>query len=271
MPFHMSWGDSFLRIEKEFWPDQIAEIQRRARKEHKDFFRDIQLEREETRASIVPFEIYGYGLALVLRQDRIWSLEVAYFPPHAKPGERIRKARRTREREERREERKRRRDGESGAKTPGGAARGGRRRAKARRAPKERPQGKDDAAQRVISAFLGALLKLYNIGETYEKFKRLRRDFAAISAHIGSARPAPLTVRQQLLRWMTPSQGECREANIAAWLHKALPPGFQWERRLFLADFLPIWLDTIVPIDSHFVRGGRSVFGELIGECEFVL
>jgi hypothetical protein len=77
-----------------------------------------------------------------------------------------------------------------------------------------------------------------------------------------------LTVRQQLLRWIVPTREDCRAASIAAWVEESLPRGSQRERRLFFADFLPIWLDTIAPIESIFVCGGRSVFGERVLESE---
>ena len=268
MPFYFSWGDTFVAILGEFWPWQIAQIRAYASELFERRPQDVDLERMHgIRASVIPFEMFGYGLVLVLRDD-LWTLEVADFPPHAEPGQRIRKARRQREQSECKGAREQGRVAVS--KTGKRASSEG---AKRRRKPK-----REDAA-RVISTLKNALqdklrpisLKLYNINEAaYRRLGRLRHKAAVFAQDMRGTFPAsPLTAHQRLLHWMTPSREDCRDANIAGWAHDWLPPGFQWERRLFFANFLPMWLDTIAPIEPTFVRGGRSVFGEhgIEGEC----
>jgi hypothetical protein len=110
---------------------------------------------------------------------------------------------------------------------------------------------------------------LYNINQAAQrKLEQFRHKLALFAEQMGEP-ASQSTVRHELLHRMTPSREDCRNANIAGWAHDTLPPGCQRERRLFFADFLPIWLDTIAPIDPDFVCGGRSVFGEpsIEGEC----
>lgn len=268
MPFYFSWGETFLAIYGEFWPWQIAAIRREADAQFERRPHDDDLESaSKIRASVIPFEKYGYGFVLRLCED-VWTLEVAEFPPHASPGERIRKARRLRERQERRQKR----DMERAAKAdPPAGAKAGRNGAKSSKQRKSSKSG--SAAERVAAlaeAFARPILaELYNTGgESYRKLRRVRRKLAVLFRHVNEALPArTLTVQQELSRWMTPSIEECRAANIAEWMHDPLR-GHQRERRLFFADFLPMWIDTIAPIE--FVRGGKSIFGELFPESECV-
>lgn len=254
MPFYFSWGMTFLAIYGEFWPWQIAQIRIRAEELFERRPQDDDLEcAAQIRASIIPFEMYGYGLVLVLRED-VWTLEVASFPPHAEPGERIRRARRLRERKQRKQ-----------ASDAAKSKKQGNKRAHGSR-PAERALS---TAKNAFSLFLS---NLYNIGRAAcAVLEQLRPKLAVFLAHLELAIPAsPMTVRQEVLRWLAPSREDCRAANIAAWVQKPLPRGFQRERRLFFSEFLPIWLDTIAPIEPIFVRGGRSIFGELFRESEYV-
>src|SRR5690242_9630360 len=105
MPFYFCWGKTFLAIFGEFWPWQIAQINAYANDLFERRPQDADLERAHgIRASIIPFEMFGYQFVLILRGD-LWTLEVADFPPHAEPGLRIRKARRRREQKECRDRR----------------------------------------------------------------------------------------------------------------------------------------------------------------------
>lgn len=270
MPFYFCWGKTFLAIFGEFWPWQIAQIHAHASELFERRPQDVDLERVHgIRASIIPFEMFGYEFVLVLRDD-LWTLEVANFPPHAEPGQRIRKARRQREQRECKDRRKQ--------ETSAGAfSKSGRRKSKETANRPRKPKA-DDVA-RVISTTKHALkhgrflisLKLYNISQAARReFGRLRHKLALFAEQMQETLPAlQLTVRHQPLHWMTPSREDCRDANIAGWAHDPLPPNCQRERRLFFADFLPMWFDTIAPIEPIFVRGGRSVFGEpsMEGEC----
>jgi len=297
---------TFLAIRAEFWPAQIIQIRLRAealfnRRPHDD---DLE-SAERIRASIIPFEMYGYGFKLVLCED-VWTLEVASFPPHAEPGKRVRKARRLREQRERKER------SEAAAKKAPGKERGEeprsekprseKRRSEKRRGeePKgerpidekprdekprdekprgekprgEKPKGeKKAAAERAISTAMNAislfLSNLYNISHVaYAELKQLRLKAALFLEDMELAITA--SPRQEMLRWLLPSLEDCRAANIAAWALHPLPHGFQRERRLFFPDFMPIWIDTIGPIETIFVRGGKSIFGELFLEGEWV-
>ncbi|MBS0384458.1 MAG: hypothetical protein JSS00_03815 [Proteobacteria bacterium] len=267
MPFYFSWGETFLAIYGEFWPWQIAAIRVEAEEQFERRPQDDDLEcAAQIRASIIPSEMYGYGFVLMLRED-VWTLEVAEFPPHAAPGERIRKARSARERKERREKR-----GGKPVRTGGKPDQG-----RGAKKPRKRRQDGNEGDARIASfveerARL-ALAKLYNTSfEAYRKLRRFRRKLAVLFGHINEAFPTrTLTVQQEILRWITPSKEECRAANIAAWTHDPLPCGHQRERRLFFADFLPMWFDTIAPIEPIFVRGGKSIFGELFLESECAL
>lgn len=302
MIYFFCWGASFLERFAEFWPAQIARILKRARRLFRRRPRHDDLEAEaQIRASIIPFEMYGYGLALVLNKD-VWTLEIIEFPPHAAPGQRIRRARRLREQREKRDELKRqaeaRRAEDAAQRKARAAERAAKRAAKdaakeAKRlekaakaaAAKERKQEKrkekkgkgKDSAKRIIAVLLAQfapmISMLYNIAAvSCENFKQACLRFVAFGDQIKAAFDAePLTVRQQLSRWIAPSAEDCRNANIAAWKQDPLPRGATRERRLFCADFLPMWLDTIAtPIEAMFVRDGRSLFGELILESECV-
>src|SRR5690242_4802145 len=104
MIYFFRWGETFLARFAEFWPAQIARILRRARRLFRRRPQDDDLEAAaQIRASIIPFEMYEYGLVLVLNKD-VWTLEIVEFPPHARPGQRIRRARRLREQRERKEQ-----------------------------------------------------------------------------------------------------------------------------------------------------------------------
>ena len=251
MPFYFSWGTTFLAIRGEFWPSQIAQIRMRAEELFERRPQDGDLERAaQIRASIIPFEMYGYGFALMLSGD-VWTLEVVTFPPHAEPGQRIRKARRDREKNERKT---------AAEKTDEGL-----------RGERWGNEGLARAISTVMNASSSFLSNLYNISRAAcAKLKRLRRKLASFLEHIELAtQVSPWTAGEEILRWLSPSSEDCRAANIAAWVQHRLPHGFQRERRLFFADFLPIWLDTIGPIETIFVRGGQSIFGELFPEREF--
>ena len=272
----IGFGDTFYEIEEEFWPDEVTQIMNRARAVFEARPEDEEMAAAQIQVSILPFEELEYGFVLVLRR-KVWWLEVASFPPHAQAGQRVRTARRLRERKERAE----RRDHDRQVKTNAKATK----KAKLKQATvtpskkatkKGKRAKKEDGDKRIVCAlnqiFQATISMLYNIGlPTYEKLKQLRPKLASFLDQIKAALPAaPLTVRQQLLRWIVPSHQECRTANIAAWMQDRLPRGSQRERRLFFADFLPIWLDTIAPIDSIFVRGGQSIFGEHFLESECV-
>jgi hypothetical protein len=269
MPYYFSWGETFLAIFGEFWPWQIAQIHAHASELFERRPQDGDLERVHgIRASAIPFEMFGYQLVLVLRGD-LWTLEVANFPPHAEPGQRIRRARRQREQRECKARREERRPDLSPASKTGERP--------SREAAKKRRKPRTEDAARAISTIKRALelelgpisLKLYNIKQTaHAEFAQFRHKLALFAAQMREP-ASQSTVRHQLLHRMTPSREDCRNANIVGWARDRLPPGWQWERRLFFADFLPIWLDTIAPIDADFVRGGRSVFGEpsIDGEC----
>lgn len=294
MRFFFCWGDTFLAHYDEFWPEQIALILRRANRLFRRRPHDDDLHAHaQILASIIPFEMYQYGLVLVLNQD-LWTLEIAAYPPHAEPGERIRRARRRREQNEREEERQRNRKADRLARAAAAEARRLARKAereaaraaadqarKAKQAEKakdkkEKRRRRNDAAKRIIAALIQWLQPiismLYNKADTWwAKFKQACRKVVTLRGHTDAALDIPpLTIRQQLSRWIVPSAEDCRSANIAAWKHDPLPRGAQRERRLFLADVFPIWLDTIAPIESMFVRDGRSLFGELLLESEFV-
>jgi len=136
---------------------------------------------------------------------------------------------------------------------------------------------KEDGDKRIVCAlnqiFQATISMLYNIATaSCENFKQDCLGFVAFGDQIKAAIDAkPLTVRQQLSRWIAPTAEDCRNANIAAWKQDPLPRGAQRERRLFCADFLPMWLDTIAtPLEAMFVRDGRSLFGELFLESECV-
>jgi hypothetical protein len=267
MPFYFSWGKTFLAIFGEFWPWQIAQIHAHASELFERRPQDADLEREHgIRASVIPFEKFDYEFVLVLRDD-IWTLEVANLPPHAEPGQRIRKARRKREQEECKGRR-------PPASATGLSSKQGKR-AKAAKGRRRKPKGEDAARtistikQTHMNACRAISLKLYNIGDAVRHYlEQLRHTAALFAEHMREAIPASQATARHVLLHM-PSREDCRAANIAGWARDRLPPGCQRERRLFFADFLPIWLDTIAPIDTIFVRGGRSVFGELLmeGEC----
>ena len=270
MAFYFCWGETVVAIFGEFTSPQIAQIRAHASELFERRPHDVDLELiYGIRPSVIPFEMFGYGFVLILRGN-VWTLEVANFPPHAEPGQRIRKARRQREQREskgRPEQqggpgefsKTRKRPGEAGAKR--------------RRKPKA-----EDAA-RVISTIKHALktalraisLKLYNISQAGpRKLAQLRHTSAVFIDQMRDAIPvSQWTIGQQLLHRTTPSREDCRDANIAGWAPEKLPPGYQRERRLVCASFLPMWLDTIAPIEPNFVRGGGSVFGEPVmeGEC----
>lgn len=274
MPFYFCWGETFLAIYAEFWPWQIAEIRMRAEDLFERRPQDDDLEcAAQIRASVIPFEMYGYGLVLVLRQD-VWMLEVMEFPPHAQPRERVRKARRQRERDER----KSARGAGFSFKSPERKLAATKQVAQenpTKETPKKRRADKNDATKRVViaaSAWVrGAFLILYNSpAVAYRNFRQFGQEIASLLQDMKEAIPLSTTVGEQILRLIAPSQQQCREANIAAWLKDRLPPGYQRERRLFLAECLPIWLDTIGP-KTIFVRGGKSIFGELFLEGECVL
>jgi len=280
MLYFFCWGKTFLARFDEFWPSQIARILRRANRLFRRRPHDDDLEcAAQIRASIIPFVMYDYGLVLVLNDD-LWTLEIAEFPRHAEPGQRIRKARRVREQRERKEQRARERAAERAARqAERGAAREAKRAGKAAKdaaAKKGKKGKKKDAAERTIAllewALRSTLLVLYKITTaSYDRFQQTRRKLATFVDQAGTAvRARPLTVRQQLLRWIVPSHEDCRAARIAAWAKDSLPRGSQRERKLFFADFLPMWLDTMTPIESIFVCGGRSVFGERALESECV-
>ncbi|MFZ2031478.1 MAG: hypothetical protein WAU68_14290 [Vitreimonas sp.] len=302
MIYFFCWGETFLARFAEFWPAQIARILRRANRLFCRRPQDDDLEAAaQISASIIPFEMYGYGLVLVLNDD-VWTLEIAAFPPHAEPGQRIRRARKLREQKERKALRKREAEAERATRAAERLARRAERAArrvvreaakevkklekaaKAAEAKKRKGEarkdkkGKDkDSAKRIIAALLAWLQPmismLYNIAAILcENFRQVCLRLVAFGDQIKTALDAePLTVRQQLSRWIAPSDEECRNANIAAWKHDPLPRGAQRERRLFCADFLPMWLDTIAtPLEAMFVRDGRSLFGELFLESECV-
>jgi hypothetical protein len=280
MLYFFSWGKTFLARFDEFWPSQIARILRRANRLFQRRPHDDDLEcAAQIRASIIPFVMYDYGLALVLNDD-LWTLEIAEFPPHAEPGERIRKARRLREQKEKKEQRARERATERAAKqAQREAAKEAKRAAKAAKdasAKKNKKEKKKAAAERIIVglklALPSMLSVLYKIaGAPYDKFKQDGRKLASIMAQVAAVtQERPLTVRQQLLAWIVPSLEDCKAARIAGWKQDPLPRDAQRERRLFFADFLPMWLDTIAPIESMFVRDGQSLFGELFLESECV-
>jgi hypothetical protein len=295
MIYFFCWGETFLARFAEFWPAQIARILRHANRLFCRRPQDDDLEAAaQISASIIPFEMYGYGLVLVLNKD-VWTLEIAEFPPHARPGHRIRRARKLREQKEKKEQRKREAEAKRAARAAERAANRAAKEAakeaekleKAARAAEAKKQkdekrkekkGKhDDSTKRMIAALLAWLQPmismLYNIATaSCENFKQDCLGFVAFGDQIKTAlRAEPLTVRQQLSRWIEPSAEECRNANIAAWKRDPLPRGAQRERRLFCADFLPMWLDTIAtPLEAMFVRDGRSLFGELFLESECV-
>ena len=254
MPFYFKWGKTFEAISGEFWPWQITQIRMRAEELFERRPQDDDLEcAAQIRASIIPFEMYGYGFVLKLH-GRAWTLEVASFPSHAEPGTRMRKARRQREQKERRER-------SDSAKKARGEKRG---RGK-----------KGSASERVISTVMSVLScflsNLYNISRAaYAELEQLRLKAALFLEHLERAIEAsPWTAREEIWRWLLPSLEDCRAANIAAWVQRPLPRGFQRERRLFFAEFMPMWIDTIGPIEIRFVRAGQSIFGELFpeGEC----
>ena len=276
MLYFFCWGKTFLARFDEFWPSQIARILRRANRLFRRRPHDDDLEcAAQIRASIIPFEMYDYGLALVLNDD-LWTLEIAELPSHAEPGQRIRRARRVREQREKKEERQRERAAARAAKQTAREAERAKKVAKEAAAKKGKKGEKKDAAARIISVLARALPPMLSVlykivAASCEMFRRVGRKLVTFADHIdGVVQVRPLTVRQQLLHWIIPSREECRTANIAAWKRDPLPRGSQRERRLFFADFLPIWLDTIAPIESIFVCGGRSVFGERVLESECV-
>lgn len=276
MLYFFCWGKTFLARFDEFWPSQIARILRRANRLFRRRPHDDDLEcAAQIRASIIPFEMYDYGLALVLNDD-LWTLEIAELPSHAEPGQRIRRARRVREQRERKEERQRERAAERAEKQTAREAERAKKVAKEAAAKKGKKGKKKDAAARIISVLARALPPMLSVlykivAASCEMFRRVGRKLVTFADHIeGVVQVRPLTVRQQLLHWIIPSREECRTANIAAWKRDPLPRGSQRERRLFFADFLPIWLDTIAPIESKFVCDGRSLFGELFLESECV-
>ncbi|MBI3437629.1 MAG: hypothetical protein HY054_03070 [Proteobacteria bacterium] len=299
MHYFFCWGESFLASFNEFWPAQITRIRKHAARLFRRRPHDDDLEAAaQIRASIIPFEMYNYGLVLVLNGD-LWTLEIAQYPPHAAPGERIRHARRIRERREQREQHRRdaaaehakqaaeraaQRRARAEARAAGRAAKVEAKRTRklgkaakaATKKKKDKKGGGEDTASRVTAVFALSLQPmismLYNIVVAFrENLAQVRRKLVAFSDQIGSVTGArPLTVRQQLSRWIVPSAEDCRTANIAAWKHDPLPRGAQRERRLFCGDFLPMWLDTIAPIESMFVRDGRSLFGEPFSEVQCV-
>lgn len=258
MPFYFSWGMTFEAICGEFWPWQIVQIRMRAKELYERRPHDDDLESAaQIRASIIPFEMYGYGFVLML-YGNVWTLEVVSFPPPAEPGTRMRKARRQREQKERKER-------SEAAKAAGEEKRGEKRRRRKKRAAAER------AISTAMDTFSLFLTNLYNIGHTaYAELEQLRLKAAIFLEHLERAiQASPWTAREEMLRWRLPSLEDCRAANIAAWVQKPLPRGFQRERRLFFAEFMPMWIDTIGPIEIRFVRAGQSIFGELFpeGEC----
>ena len=284
--YYFSWGMTFLAIRAEFWPAQIIQIRLRAealfnRRPHDD---DLE-SAEQIRASIIPFEMYGYGFKLLLCED-VWTLEVASFPPHAEPHKRVRKARRLREQRERRERSeaaaktapgKRRGEKPRGEKPQGEKPQGEKPKAETPKCEKprgEKPKGeRKTAAERAISTamnvFLRFLSDLYNISRVaYAELQQLRLKAALFLNDMELAISA--SPRREMLHWLLPSLEDCRAANIAAWALRPLPQGFQRERRLFFPDFMPIWIDTIGPIETMFVRGGKSIFGERFLEGEWV-
>jgi hypothetical protein len=277
MLYFFCWGKTFLACFDEFWPSQIARILRRANRLFRRRPHDEDLEcAAQIRASIIPFVMYDYGLALVLNGD-LWTLEIAEFPSYAEPGERIRKARRVREQKEKKEQRARERAAERAAKQAAQETeRAEKKAAKEAAAKKGKKRGKKDAAARIIFALervLPSMLSiLYKItAASGDNFEQAGRKLASFVDQISAvALERPLTVRQQLLGWIVPSHEDCKAARIAAWVKAPLPRGSQRERKLFFADFLPMWLDTIAPIESIFVCGGRSVFGECVLESECV-
>lgn len=277
MLYFFCWGKTFLARFDEFWPSQIARILRRANRLFRRRPHDHDLEcAAQIRASIIPFVMYDYGLALVLTGD-LWTLEIAEFPTHAQPGERIRKARRVREQKEKKEQRARERAAERAARQAARETERAEKKAATGAAAKKGNKGKKKAAaERIIELLEWALPSmpsvLYKIAAaSYDKFKQAGRKLASFVDQTRAAvRARPLTVRQQLLRWIVPSYEDCRAASIATWVKDPLPCGSQRERKLFFADFLPMWLDTIAPIESIFVCGGRSVFGERVLESECV-
>jgi len=297
MIYFFCWGETFLARFAEFWPAQIARILRHANRLFCRRPQDDDLEAAaQISASIIPFEMYGYGLVLILNKD-VWTLEIAEFPPHARPGQRIRRARKLREQKEKKAQRRFERAAARAARAAERQARADARaaeravKAEAKRAKqlekvaraaeakkRKAKKGSDkDSAKRIIAAtpaWLQPMISmLYNIATaSCENFKQDCLGFVAFGDQIKTAlRAEPLTVRQQLSRWIEPSAEDCHNANIAAWKQDPLPRGAQRERRLFCADFLPMWLDTIAaPLESMFVRDGRSLFGELFPESECV-
>ena len=243
MRYHLRLGASFFAIAAEFSSDEVKEIRALAKSKIHEITSCGEFERDGARVSRLVFDEHDYGFVLVRSGKWEWTLEVAETPPHAKPGQRIKAARRKREREERKQARR--------------------------------------ANQRSVLALAQASVERM-LFKSYELLTQvdlvLNQACLNLFALLDDVEPASaklrFTVREQLLRMAGPSCEACRRARIAPWFEGAAvltASGLRWELRWFGVELgLPMLLYTRARIEVEFVLGGVSIFGEQALESEWV-